>query len=132
VQLSGGPESSEHRKVEPLSLDAKSKLAVVEVVVLGGRSAIDVSGGEVSAAGDNCGGGPAGWGETAGVNDAIGGKALERLTIRAALRPAFLCPAPRCATVVAGNAIAAQRSRRKSAPARMRRLLQLPRGRGAN
>jgi hypothetical protein len=57
VQLFGAPESSEHWKVEPLSLELKPKLALVDSVVLKGPELIDVLGGVVStAAGGSAGG----------------------------------------------------------------------------
>jgi hypothetical protein len=49
TQLPQSPESSLHSKLEPLSVAAKTKLALLEVVVLGGPELIVVSGGVVSA-----------------------------------------------------------------------------------
>jgi hypothetical protein len=48
VQEPQVPESSEHWKVDPLSLELKPKLAAVEVVVPDGPETIDVSGAVVS------------------------------------------------------------------------------------
>jgi hypothetical protein len=44
------PESSEHWKLEPLSVELKSKLALVETVVAGGPEVTEVSGAVVSRA----------------------------------------------------------------------------------
>jgi hypothetical protein len=51
VQPAQDPESSEHWKVEPLSLELKSRLALVEAVVPAGPELIVVSGAVVSAGG---------------------------------------------------------------------------------
>jgi hypothetical protein len=51
VQLPQDPESREHWKVEPLSLELKPRLALVKVVVPEGPELIVVSGAVVSAGG---------------------------------------------------------------------------------
>ena len=51
VQAPQEPESSEHWKLEPLSVAEKARLAVVAVVVPEGPELIVVSGGVVSAGG---------------------------------------------------------------------------------
>jgi hypothetical protein len=51
MQALQAPESSEHWKVEPLSLELKSRLVLVAVVVPEGPELIVVSGAVVSAGG---------------------------------------------------------------------------------
>jgi len=57
TQAAHAPESSEHWKVDPLSLDVNAKLAAVEVVVSEGPEPIIVVGAVVSAGGGGTTGG---------------------------------------------------------------------------